>query len=126
MTSLCFHRACSVALFAAAACTRTDAVLMDHHVDGGDAARGRRQIVAFGCGSCHTIPGVSGANGMVGPPLTGWSQRRIIAGEVVNTPDNLVTWITVPQSIEPGVAMPNMGVSDRQARDIAAYLYTLK
>jgi cytochrome c len=72
------------------------------------------------------IPGITGASGMVGPPLTSWSQRRIIAGEVPNTPANLITWITVPQSIEPGVAMPNLGVSDGQARDIAAYLYSLK
>lgn len=105
---------------------RDNEVSLDRRVAGGDARRGRQQIVAYGCGSCHTIPGITGANGMVGPPLTSWSQRRIIAGEVTNTPDNLVYWITVPQSIEPGVAMPNLGVSDGQARDIAAYLYTLK
>ena len=111
---------------AAGACVRDNEVSLDRRVEGGDARRGRQQIVAYGCGSCHTIPGITGANGMVGPPLTSWSQRRIIAGEIANTPDNLVYWITVPQSIEPGVAMPNLGVSDGQARDIAAYLYTLK
>ena len=108
------------------ACVREEDTPPNLRVRGGDANRGKGQIVAYGCGSCHVIPGVSGANGMVGPPLTSWSQRRIIAGEVTNTPDNLVYWITVPQSIEPGVAMPNLGVSDGQARDIAAYLYTLK
>lgn len=107
-------------------CVRSDQVSLDRRVEGGDPARGREQIVAYGCGSCHVVPGIAGANGMVGPPLTSWSQRRIIAGEVPNTPANLVYWITVPQSIEPGVAMPNLGVSDGQARDIAAYLYTLK
>lgn len=111
---------------AASACVYSDDVSLDRRVEHGNADRGKRQIVAYGCGSCHVIPGITGANGMVGPPLTSWSQRRIIAGEVPNTPANLVFWITVPQSIEPGVAMPNLGVSDGQARDIAAYLYTLK
>lgn len=113
-------------LFAANACVRVDDVSLDRRVEGGDPERGRIQIVSYGCGSCHDIPGIAGAKGMVGPPLTSWSQRRIIAGEVANTPANLITWITVPQSIEPGVAMPNLGVSDGQARDIAAYLYSLK
>lgn len=110
----------------ASACVRSDDVSLDRRVDGGDVARGKTQIVAYGCGSCHTIPGITGAYGQVGPPLSAWSRRRIIAGEVPNTPTNLITWITVPQSIEPGVAMPNLGVSDGQARDIAAYLYSLK
>lgn len=110
----------------ASGCVHGDEVSLDRRVDGGDAARGRQQIVAYGCGSCHTIPGIRGADGQVGPPLTAWSRRRVIAGEVPNTPLNLITWITVPQSIEPGVAMPNLGVSDGQARDIAAYLYSLR
>ena len=115
-----------VCALGAIGCVRDNEVSLDRRVEGGNARRGKQQIVAYGCGSCHVIPGITGANGMVGPPLTSWSQRRIIAGEVTNTPDNLVYWITVPQSIEPGVAMPNLGVSDGQARDIAAYLYTLK
>ncbi|MGI8508876.1 MAG: c-type cytochrome [Gemmatimonadaceae bacterium] len=97
----------------------------EQYVEDGNATRGRTTIAEYGCGSCHSIPGVRGANGMVGPPLDHWSQRRIIAGEVPNDPARLITWLTVPQSIEPGSAMPNMGVTDGQARDMAAYLYTL-
>lgn len=95
-------------------------------VPGGDPARGKRQIVAYGCGSCHVIPGVGQARGLVGPPLTAFARRTYIAGEVPNNVANIVRWITVPQAIEPGTAMPNLGVSDGQARDIAAYLYTLR
>jgi cytochrome c len=95
-------------------------------VRGGDPDRGKEQIVAYGCGSCHVIPGVSGARGLVGPPLTQFAHRAYIAGEVPNNEDFLVQWISVPQSIEPGTVMPNLGVSNAQARDIAAYLYTLK
>jgi cytochrome c len=92
----------------------------------GDPDRGKAQIVAYGCGSCHVIPGVPGAHGLVGPPLTQFANRAYIAGEVPNNGDFLVQWISVPQSIEPGTVMPNLGVSNAQARDIAAYLYTLK
>lgn len=95
-------------------------------VEGGDAARGRRALAAYGCGSCHLIPGVEAARGLVGPPLDQFARRTFIAGEVPNTPDYLVRWIMVPQSIEPGTAMPNLGVTEGQARDMAAYLYTLR
>jgi cytochrome c1 len=92
-------------------------------VQGGDAARGPAAIARFGCGSCHVIPGVRDAVGNVGPPLTAFSRRVTIAGELPNTADSLVAWIRVPQTIEPGSAMPDLGVDDRSARDIAAYLY---
>ena len=95
-------------------------------VPGGDPALGKQLIAQHGCGSCHSIPGVSGADGMVGPPLDHFARRSYIAGEVVNNADFLVRWIEVPQAIEPGTAMPNLGVSEGQARNIAAYLYTLR
>jgi cytochrome c1 len=63
---------------------------------------------------------------MVGPPLTSWSRRTFIAGQIPNTPDNLVRWLRNPRAIEPGTAMPGLGLDDRQARDVAAYLYTLR
>jgi cytochrome c len=92
---------------------------------GGSADRGERLISSVGCGRCHTIPGVRSANGLVGPPLNFFSKRTYIAGELPNTPDNLVRWLRDPPSIEPGTAMPNLGLSEQDARDIAAYLYTL-
>ena len=95
-------------------------------VEGGTASRGPIAMERYGCGTCHTIPGVRGANGKVAPPLLWFGQRSFIAGEVSNTPEHLITWITVPQAIEPGTAMPNLGVTDEEARDIAAYLYTLR
>lgn len=94
-------------------------------VMGGDEERGAAVIQAFGCGACHTIPGVDGASGTVGPPLTGWSRRSYIAGSLPNAPDNLIRWVMDPHAIEPGTAMPRLGVSEQQARDVAAYLYTL-
>jgi cytochrome c len=93
---------------------------------GGDPERGRETIAAFRCGACHTIPHVTGADGVVGPPLTAFGRRSFIAGELPNTPRNLVKWIQAPHEVEPAVAMPTLGLDDRQARDVAAYLYTLR
>jgi len=95
-------------------------------VTGGDARRGVEVIRQFGCGGCHTIPGVAAANGVVGPPLMFFSRRTYIAGELANTPDNLVRWVMDPPAVEPRTAMPKLGLNDQQARDVAAYLYTLK
>jgi cytochrome c len=94
-------------------------------VAGGDAARGERALERYGCGSCHVIPGVRNAVGMVGPPLIWFGRRTMIAGEVANTPDELIAWLVDPQHIEPATAMPNLGVSQSDARDMAAYLYRL-
>lgn len=92
----------------------------------GDPGAGRVIILRESCGSCHRIPGVVDADGLVGPPLTHFAQRTIIAGVLSNTPASLVLWLKTPQAVVPGSAMPDMGLTDRQARDVAAYLYTLK
>lgn len=95
-------------------------------VPGGDPQQGRAAIGTYGCASCHVIPGVRGANGTVGPPLNEYARRKYIAGALPNTPENLIAWIMNPQAIEPGTAMPYLGVSELDARNIAAYLATLR
>lgn len=92
---------------------------------GGDVERGRILMQTYGCDTCHVIPGVSGANSLVGPPLTAWAERHYIAGALANTPENLRYWLQEPQAVEPGTAMPDMGVTEQDARDMGAYLYTL-
>lgn len=92
----------------------------------GDPDRGAVLVTRQACGACHEIPGVEQGNGRVGPPLKGVASRSIIAGYLPNTPDNLTRWVQSPQAIAPGNAMPNMGLSDRDARDIAAFLETLR
>jgi cytochrome c1 len=82
-------------------------------------------IARYGCGACHTIPGIRDATATVAPSLARFSQRGVIAGELPFTPENLVQWIMHPQEEEPGVAMPDMGVSEQDAKDIAAYLLQL-
>ena len=84
---------------------------------------GRELIASYGCGACHTIPGVPGADAMVAAPLNCFYQRSYIAGLLPNTEENLIKWIQDPQQIQPDVAMPNLGITEAEARDIAAFLY---
>jgi putative membrane protein len=91
-----------------------------------DPGRGQIAVKKYGCGSCHSIPGIVGAGGMVGPPLGQIASRVFIAGVLPNEPDNMIRWIENPPAVDPKTAMPNMGVTTRDARDIAAYLYTLR
>lgn len=91
---------------------------------GADPQRGHGAIVYLGCGACHIIGGVNGADGTVGPSLRHFSQGRFIAGQLPRTPSNAVRWIVNPPAIDPKTIMPNLGVSVQQARDIVAYLYS--
>ena len=106
-------------------CTRRDTIGA-RELTGGDPDRGVAAIGRYGCGSCHEIPGVRRAHGTVGPPLTGIASRSYLAGRVSNTPAGMIRWIQHPQQIEPGTAMPDMKVTNDDARDIAAYLYSLR
>jgi cytochrome c2 len=91
-----------------------------------DPSRGPVAIRQYGCPTCHRIAAIVGANAPVGPPLEGIASRGLIAGMLPNTPENLVRWLREPQKLNPRTAMPDLGVTERDARDIAAYLYTLK
>jgi mono/diheme cytochrome c family protein len=91
-----------------------------------DAGRGKNAINQYACVTCHEIPGIVGANAPVGPPLKEIGTRSFIAGVLPNTPENMVRWLRHPQAVNPKSAMPDLGVTERDARDIAAYLSTLK
>jgi cytochrome c1 len=93
---------------------------------GGSIARGRGAVVHYGCASCHTIPGIAGADALVGPPLDRIASRTYVAGVLVNTPENLVRWIQDPPGVDPLTAMPNLRVNEADARDIATFLSTLR
>jgi cytochrome c2 len=92
----------------------------------GDPDLGRELTRRYGCAGCHTIPGVPSAKGQVGPSLQGFAARVYIGGVATNTPDTLMQWIENPRSIDPKTAMPVTGISSREARHVAAYLYTLR
>jgi cytochrome c2 len=93
-------------------------------VPGGSAAAGKAAIERLGCTSCHRIPGLREPEARVGPPLDDMAERRYIAGDEPNTLSVMLRWLQDPQAVEPGTLMPDLGVTEREARDIAAYLYS--
>ena len=96
------------------------------NMTGGDPGRAADAMRRLGCLSCHDVPGIAGAQGRVGPPLTHMASRTYIAGVMPNTAENLILWIRWPQGILPNSGMPNMGASEAESRDIAAYLLSLQ
>ncbi|HYG80367.1 MAG TPA: c-type cytochrome [Pyrinomonadaceae bacterium] len=117
---------CALAALLFSACDRAGERAAFELTGGGVAARGPAAIQRYGCSTCHTVPGVSGANGLVGPPLSQVASRVYLAGRLQNTPDNMIRWIRDPQGVDEKTAMPNLGVTETDARDITSYLYTLK
>jgi cytochrome c len=113
----------AIALLLSSCSGEVNGVPEPFHAASSTIASGRRLIADYGCGSCHSIPGVPGANSMAGPPLKCFYQRSYIAGHLPNTRENLIRWIRHPQQVEPGTAMPDLGVTEKEAGDIAAYLY---
>lgn len=95
-------------------------------VTGGDPENGKRLIQSYGCVACHTIPGIAGVGSNVGPPLHKIGRRAYLGGVLPNTPDDMVRWLRDPPAVDPRTAMPNLGISQAEAQDIAAYLYTLR
>jgi cytochrome c2 len=93
---------------------------------GGNPRRGVEAIRRYGCAACHTIPGIKEAVGRTGPSLGGVAGRPRIADVLENSPENLVRWIENPRSVYRFSSMPTLNISESEARDIAAYLYTLK
>lgn len=91
----------------------------------GDPARGEAVVRSVGCGACHVIDEIRTARGVVGPPLSSLSQRTMIAGRIPNTPENLVQWLMDPHAVDPKTAMPDLGLDLQQARDVAAFLYSM-
>ena len=89
---------------------------------GGSAAAGRAALAAYGCTACHQVQGIREARAVVGPPLRHFQQNLLIAGSLPNDLDTLVAWIQHPTKLRPGTAMPETGIDEAGARDIAAYL----
>jgi cytochrome c len=111
-----------ILIFLLAACKRPESTAPV----AGDANRGKQLIAQYGCNSCHIVPGIEGAKGMVGPSMEHIASRQIIAMKLPNTQENLAAYIQNPQMTDPQNAMPNLGVKPDEARDIVGYLETLK
>jgi cytochrome c2 len=106
--------------------SRKEARTVAEQITHGDSVAGKAAIRRYGCGGCHVIGGIADARGTVGPPLSGIATRAELSAGLANTPDNMARWLRDPQGIRPGSGMPDLGVSERDGRDMAAYLYTLE
>lgn len=116
-----------VTVLTVSACTMLDRVGEPRvEVPGGDPLVGRQAIQDNGCMACHSIPGIAGADANVAPPLDNWADRAFIAGRVPNEVDTLIFFLMDPKSVDPESGMPVVGLTEDEARDIAAYLYTLE
>lgn len=115
-----------IAAITISACTAFDRIADPVvEIEGGDPRLGRQAIRDFGCMSCHSVPGVTGADAWVGPPLDNWANREYIAGRVPNDPETLILFLLDPKTVDPETAMPVTGLTEEDARNIASYLYTL-
>ena len=119
-------RALVSAILMTAFCTGCQEASDDAHPASGDRDAGRIALQAYDCGVCHRIPGVRGAKGLVGPPLDGFGTRIYIAGRFPNGEQTLMRWIMDAPRLEPLTAMPAVGVAEKDARDMAAYLLSLR
>jgi cytochrome c2 len=90
---------------------------------GGDPDKAQNALKQYGCTACHDVPGVKSPGGLAGPSLSSIAQRLYVGGAVENTPDNLVRWIVNPKAFTARTAMPVTGISESEARNVAAYLY---
>ena len=122
--------ACTVLVIACAAAAgwqfsgTSQTIEVARSLTGGDPARAPVLMTRYGCGGCHTIPGVPGADGQVGPNLSGLRARVFVGGVARNDAGNLIDWIVNPRALSPRSAMPSTGISPAEARDVAAFLYT--
>lgn len=108
------------AVLALAGCAAKESGLT---MEGGQADRGKALVARYGCVACHAIPGLGGPQGNVGPPLVHMGKRVYLAGILPHTPAAMLAWLRDPPAVDPATAMPRLGVSEQEARDIAAYLY---
>ena len=114
-----------VILTGLAACSDSEGQSSRLAIAGGEPEQGHALIHAYGCGTCHTIENVRGARGKVGPRLENYAQQHLLAGSLPNTPRNLIAWLMDPPALKPTTGMPAQGVTEAEARHIAAYLYSL-
>lgn len=115
-----------VTLLALTACTKTTEKADVAQTTGGDPQRGAQLVQNYGCQACHTISSLSGPRGVVGPPLDHIAVRGYIAGKLPNNAQTMELWLQDPQKLDPQNAMPNLGISPQDAKDLTAYLFTLK
>ena len=117
--------AASLIAVSLAGCSGSVDFAQGQKMTGGDPEAGKQAIVIHDCHSCHVIPGIEGEEHVQGPTLAHWATRSTVAKQWPNTPENLENWIRHSEQLRPGTTMKMLSVSEKDARDIAAYLDSL-
>jgi cytochrome c oxidase subunit 2 len=88
-------------------------------------AQGQKLFLMKGCVGCHSLVAYNAPKGLLGPNLANVGARSYIAaGTLPNTDENLAHWIRFPQEVKHGVLMPNLGVTEEEAKALVAFLRT--
>lgn len=90
------------------------------------ASRGQQLVADKGCVACHSFPDVKWPRGGLGPSLENFARQGLIAGRLPNQPGVLMQFVRDAPALVPGTAMPAIQMTDQEARDVTAYLLTLK
>ena len=91
----------------------------------GNAAAAKAHMEKYACQACHVIPGM-GEGGALGPDLTGFAVRTTLNGRVQKNPQAVAAYLLNPTAVDAQTSMPAVGLSEEEAKDIAAFLETLK
>lgn len=96
---------------------------------GADLGKGRALLDTKGCGSCHTFGGVAAIAASAPPAMDGreFARGHTLAPDLRATRERmsakqLVAWLKDPKGVKRDTPMPNVGLSDVEARDLAAYI----
>lgn len=90
-----------------------------------EVAQGQKLFLMKGCVGCHGLVAYNAPKGLLGPNLANVGARTYIAaGTLKNTDENLTHWIRFPQDVKHGVLMPNLGVTETEAKALVAFLRT--
>jgi cytochrome c oxidase subunit 2 len=86
------------------------------------------QIIGkYGCGACHTIPGIPNAVGTLAPSWKGFADRpKIAGGKLDNTPENIRAWLHDPKAVKSDTIMPKVPLTEAEVNDLVTFLETLR
>ena len=105
----------------------------------GTARKGQDIFMSSGaCLACHTIEGVPGAMGVIGPNLTGLGNKQTFASGIMDlNRENLRRWLKNPNDVKPGNRMSeqapiyqtadgNINLTEKEVSALIEYLLSLK
>lgn len=91
---------------------------------GGNAERGKLLFESVGCQACHVVGEMTKVRETRGTSYDIAPELSRVGSKV--SPDWMYDWIRNPRHYNPTTKMPSLRLSDAEAKDIVAFLMTLK